>query len=124
MRKRVIAISGAVLLSIATGPAHAATDSGAALKSAVSAYSKAYLTGNGAAAYQLLSRNCRAKLPLSKLAALTEYAAELYGFVPIKTYRATIQGTTAQVTYTYAVAKINQTNQPWVYENGWRNNNC
>ena len=113
-----------LFLGAALAPAQAVTNSQADLKAAVVAYSKAYLTGDGAAAYALLSKACRAKMSLSRFAALTEYAADLYGYIPIATYRATIDGRKASVTYTYAVAKINQTNQPWVYENGWRNNNC
>jgi hypothetical protein len=102
-----------------------AADPSSDLKAAVHAYSKAYLTGDGASAYAMLTKRCRTKLALSEFAAASESAKSLYGNVPIKTLDVKVNGTKATATYTYAVATINQTDQPWVFESGaWHYDQC
>lgn len=95
------------------------------LKAAVNAYSKAFLTGDGAAAYALLSERCRSLTPLSDFAAITEQAKETYGPVKIDSLDVDVSGDSATATYTYAVPAINQTDEKWVLESGsWHNDDC
>lgn len=35
-----------------------------------------------------------------------------------------MRGDLARLTYTYAVSQINQSDEPWVDENGWKNDDC
>ena len=92
---------------------------------AVAAYSKAYLTGDGANAYALLSKKCQANMPLSEFAGLTEQAKTLYGNVKIKSVKVVVDGDQVTATYTYPVPAINQTDEPWVLEDGtWHNGEC
>jgi hypothetical protein len=73
-----------------------ATPANPALQAAVEAYSSDYLGGYGAGAF------------------------------PISSFTVdSINGTQATVSYTYAVATLDQSDQPWVLESGgWRYDNC
>jgi hypothetical protein len=45
--------------------------------------------------------------------------------VPMKTFKAEVDGDAATVTYTYSVAAIDQADQPWLLEAGtWRYDDC
>jgi hypothetical protein len=95
------------------------------LKTAITDYSTAYLTGDGATAYGLLSQRCQAVLPLSEFAGLTEQARDLYGDVKIESLNVEVDGNQATATYTYAVPSINQTDEPWLIEGTrWKNDDC
>jgi PBP1b-binding outer membrane lipoprotein LpoB len=95
------------------------------LKAAITDYSTAYLTGDGAAAYGLLSQRCQTVLPLSEFASLTEQARDLYGDVKIESVDVEVDGKQATATYTYAVPAINQTDEPWLIEGTrWKNDDC
>lgn len=107
----------------ATTPAPPSTEDN--LTVAITSYSKAYLTGDGATAYALLSKKCQNAMPLSEFAGLTEQAKSLYGNVRIKTVKVEVDGDHATATYSYPVPAINQTNEPWVLEDGtWHNGEC
>jgi len=98
----------------------------AALRAAVQAYSDAHLSGNGKAAYALLSARCQKMDTLEGFSALADQAKNLYGNpVPMTSFKAHIAGGMARVTYTYMIKAINQTDQPWTLESGgWRDDNC
>lgn len=101
-----------------------AADPADEVRSAVESYSAAYLSGDGATAYQLLSKKCQQSMPLSTFATLTEQAKDLYGEVPIESFDAEVKGDRASVSYSYAVKALTQTDESWVNEGGWKNNDC
>lgn len=70
----------------------AATNPSADLEAAVRNYSSAFLTGDGAAAYALMSERCQDATPLSDFAAITEQAADTYGEVAIKSLKVALVG--------------------------------
>ena len=97
-----------------------------ALRGAVQAYSDAYLSGNGKAAWSLLSARCQKMDTLAGFSSLVDQAKTLYGNpLPMTSFTAHIAGGMARVTYTYTVTAINQADQPWTLEaSGWRDDNC
>lgn len=100
-------------------------DHEADLKKAVTEYTHAFLTGDGATAYAMLSAKCRAATPLSEFAAITEQARDTYGDVKIDSLKVTVDGRKARATYTFPVPAINQTEELWVAEAGsWKNDDC
>lgn len=102
----------------------AAPNPSADLEAAVRNYSSAFLTGDGAAAYALLSERCQDATPLSDFAAITEQAADTYGEVAIKSLKVKVDGDKGTATYTYPVATLNQSEQSWVNEDGWKWDAC
>lgn len=96
------------------------------LRSAVKAYSDAYLTGDAKGAYALLSARCQKRMSAPEFRAIVAQARDLYGSaLPIKTYHADVQGDLARVSYTYDVSAINQDSEPWVLEDGaWHEDDC
>ncbi|UUW89383.1 hypothetical protein [Pimelobacter simplex] len=95
------------------------------LRNAVQAYSDAFLSGEPTASYDLLSARCRDRHSLSYWTGVITAASDRYGEpLPIKSYAEKVSGDMARVTYTYSVAEINQTDEPWVNENGWKNDDC
>jgi len=99
----------------------------AALRAAVQAYSDAYLSGNGKAAYALPSARCQKMDTLKEFSALVDQAKNLYeNPMPMTSFKAHIAGGMARVTYTYMItATNNQADQPWTLEaGGWRDDNC
>jgi hypothetical protein len=96
------------------------------LQAAVEAYSSDYLGGNGAGAFALLSSRCQLAIGSQQLDAEANAAEALYGALPISSFTVdSINGTQATVSYTYAVATLDQSDQPWVLESGgWRYDNC
>lgn len=102
-----------------------AEDQGPALKAAVQSYSDAFLTGDGDAAFALLSKRCQDRLGESTFKAAVGAAGVKYGdALAFKSYEADISGTMARVTYTYAKPEINQDAEPWVNESGWKQDDC
>lgn len=128
MTRRLAASALALLCSIPLAgvafPASAASEE-QALKRAVSAYSSAFLGGRGADAYGMLSGRCQASIGRARFLAIVDAAYDLYGPLPIKSLRVDVDGNRARATYSYAVARLNQRNEPWLKVSGrWRNNEC
>jgi len=117
-------MAGAVLCGCASS-SHAKTET-TALHSAVEDYSAAYLSGEGGAAWNLLSSRCKGRISKSEMRTMTTLAAKKYGAQPIMTLTIdSISGGMARVTYTYSQAAINQVKEPWVREGDqWREDDC
>lgn len=83
------------------------------------------LTGQGNAAFQLLSRRCQAIDP-SFLGQVNELANRITGGPqPFLTFTAYIHGDRARATYTFRTSALNQHRDPWVLEDGgWRWDGC
>lgn len=100
------------------------------LRASVQDYSDAYLTGDGDAAYALLSSRCQGEESKAEFTAIVEAAGELYGSaLPFKSFDATlhpaVDPTMASATYTYSISAIDQESEPWVREDGrWLNDDC
>lgn len=97
-----------------------------AIREAARAYSDAFLTGDADAAYELFSERCKARTDETEFASSVSVASGMYGDpLPFATFEADVSGDMARVTYTYADApEINQDSEPWVNENGWRQDDC
>ncbi|MCC6269495.1 MAG: hypothetical protein IT300_18210 [Dehalococcoidia bacterium] len=95
------------------------------LRSAVEAYSKAFLTGDGRA-YDMLTARCQQRVKRSEFELILAAAKKQYGTnLPIRSYDAKVSGDLARVSYTFDVAEINQTMEPWARENGsWKEDDC
>ncbi|MFJ9314816.1 hypothetical protein ACIRN4_11535 [Pimelobacter simplex] len=107
-----------------TQPSPNATDA-VGLRAAVQAYSDAFLTGDAARSYALLSARCRDRHARSEWDDILAAARQSFGeALPLKSYEEEVSGHLARVTYTYAVSQINQSDEPWVDENGWKNDDC
>lgn len=106
--------------------ASASTSGGDDIRKQVVAYSDAFLTGDSAAAYPLLSQRCRKRMSKEEFADLVSQAAKQYGSpLSLRTFKAEVNGDQARVTYTYAVSDINQDREPWVREGGsWHEDDC
>lgn len=119
---------GAVLLALTLAACGSGGTSGEkpALRRAVQNYSDAYLTGDANTAYALLSKRCQARTTEADFAALVSQAKGLYGTaLPMKTFKVDLNDAQARVTYTYEMAAINQTDEPWVKESGdWHQDDC
>jgi hypothetical protein len=119
---------GATSATSAATPTAAETnlDESGALKKAVTAYSVAFLSGDGSGAFALLSSRCKARLSEDEMRSETEQAKNTYGQLPIKTYALdNLSGDLARVSYTYSAPDINQTKEPWVREGGrWLEDDC
>lgn len=110
----------------ATASTSPSEDQAAAVEKAYRTYVQAFLTGDGATAYQLLSDRCREKEPLSQFAAISESAAEIYGKVDYTINSVHVDGDTATVDATYPVEALNQGGgSGWVLEDGqWHTDKC
>jgi hypothetical protein len=113
-------------ITASPAPSASADDSATALRTAVQAYSDAYLTGKSSTAYALLSARCRKRMSNSAFSALTSAAETMYGSaLPIRSFDADVSGDLARVTYTYDLKAINQDAEPWVREDGkWKEDDC
>lgn len=112
--------------SATSAKAPSTVDETSALRTTVQAYSDAYLTGKGEAAYALLSKRCQERMDRNQFVALVGQAKQMYGSaLPIQTFKAEVSGDLARVTYTYSVSAINQDAEPWVRESGhWHEDDC
>jgi hypothetical protein len=101
-------------------------DNDAELRAAVQAYSDGFLTGQPVEAYELFSARCKERLSLSYFTGLVIAAKGAYGSaLPIQSFDAEISGDLARVTYTYDVSALDQTAEPWSFEDGqWRQDDC
>jgi hypothetical protein len=140
IRRALIVILSCVTLaagSATAAPAIRARDQAASLHTSrgtapsaqlrvdVHAYSKAFLGGHARKAYAMLSQRCRNEISFSNFAEVVEAAYDIYGPLRIQSYRATINGRHARVTYRYAVHRLDQDREPWVRRgDSWRNNEC
>jgi hypothetical protein len=106
-------------------PAVAGADR-ASLEAAVRAYSAAYLGGDGAKAYDLLSARCQQRHDRDEMESLAAAAKTRYGQQAVKTLTVDQLGAgLARVSYTFGAAEIDQTSEPWVFERGgWREDDC
>jgi hypothetical protein len=97
-----------------------------ALEAQVRAYSAAFLGGDGAAAYELLSKRCQERNARTAFVNTVALAAQQYGPQDIKTLVVDqASGDLARVTYTYDTAALDQRGEPWVREGGqWREDDC
>jgi hypothetical protein len=94
-------------------------------RSAVYAYSKAYLSGQGGTAYDLLSTRCKERMTRQAFISLTKMAKAQYGPHAITSYTEKVNDDLARVTYAYTDESLNQTGEPWVEEAGkWKQDDC
>lgn len=107
-------------------PSESAEAPEAALEASYRTYIKAFLTGDGAAAYELLSERCKAEMPLSEFAEVTETAADLYGLVDYTIESVEVDGKRGTLDATYPVEALNQGGgSVWVLEGDeWRSDKC
>lgn len=114
------------ITGVGTPSPSATPDAAAPLRRAVTAYSAAFLGGDGDAAYRLLSERCKARTSREAMGSMTASAKKTYGEQPIKTLTVdSLAGDLARVTYTYSVPALNQTKEPWVREAGqWHEDDC
>jgi len=97
----------------------------ASLEAAVRAYSAAFLGGDGAGAWALLSSRCQQKMAEIDYKATVAAAAVKYGSAALQSVTATVNGTQGSATYTYSDPTIDQHDQPWTFESGgWRWDAC
>lgn len=112
----------------ATAPASPApepADSGAELKAAVKSYSDAFLTGDDATAFGLLSKRCQKRTDKKEFETVVAAANLTYGTaLPFTAYKADVSEGMARVTYAYSKPEINQDSEPWVNEGGWKQDDC
>lgn len=111
-------------MRVPTSPTPAAEN--AELRAAVTTYSDAFLSGDSATAYAILSERCKARTDEVAFASIVKSAAATYGApLPFATYDAEVNGSQARVSYTYAVPAINQSQEPWAYEESkWHQDDC
>ena len=97
-----------------------------ALEAAYRRYIKAFLTGDGATVYELLSQRCRDATPLSEVAELSETAADLYGLVDYEIKSVKVSGKRGTLDAEYPVEALNQGGgTEWILEGGkWRSDKC
>ncbi|MGH9060072.1 MAG: hypothetical protein ACRDZY_11250 [Acidimicrobiales bacterium] len=123
-----VSACGSTAAPLSTGPPSSAapTSGDQTLKAAVEAYSNDYLGGKGSAAFSFLSQRCQQSVGEAQLSALASAARSLYGVVPLSSFTVVSDdGSKAVVSYTYPTAKLNQSNQPWISENGeWKDDGC
>ena len=126
MRRAALAVLAVGLAACGSTAAPAATASDQQLKDAVTTYSNAYLGGDGASAFNLLSSRCQLSIGMQQISAQATAAHSVYGVLPISTINVDSEsGSRATVSYTYAVTTLNQSHQPWVLQGGsWRYDNC
>ncbi len=112
----------------ATGASSAASETPEAeVEAAYRTYTDAFLTGDGATAYGLLSERCRKLYPLSDFAAAAEAAKEMYGPVKYDLRGVTIDDSgRAKVDAKFPVAGLDQGGgSEWIREDGgWRTDKC
>lgn len=96
------------------------------LETAYRTYVDAFLTGDGATAYGLLSERCQGEMPLSEFAATVEAAGEAYGQMDYTIESIDIDGDKAKVNATYPVEALNQGGgSEWALQDGqWRMDRC
>ena len=96
------------------------------LRADVRKYSGAFLSGDAASAWRMLSERCRDRQNRSEFNQLVSAGAAMYGDARITTLQVdTKHGSLARVSYDYDQPEINQDHEPWAVERGsWRNDDC
>lgn len=96
------------------------------LEPAVRAYVAAFIGGDEATAFALLSDRCQKKVGENSFVLVVTQAHEQYGSATIVSYRDDVTGSTATATYDMSDPALNRSGpQPWVLENGaWRMDRC
>lgn len=103
----------------------ATPDPKVALKKAVQGYSDKFLDGDIAAYDDYFSKGCKAKVERNYFLGILMTADQFGGRQPIKTFDATITGTSADVSYTFPNATINQSHETWILEGSdWKTTDC
>lgn len=97
----------------------------AALKQAVTDYTAAFFT-DAEATWNLLSEECKAKLPLPGFQSMIDKAKVQYpSGAEIEAMTVAIDGDKASATYSLNVSELSQESQSWVKEGGeWKYNGC
>lgn len=85
-----------------------------AVRSAVRAYSAAFLGGHAKEAWLMRTPAAQSGGSYAEFALVVETAKTIYADVEMTSLEVTVTGDTASATYTYDIAEINQTNQAWV----------
>lgn len=128
-RRALVACAMVLLCSVSLAgvsePAVAASQQ-KVLKRTVKTYSNKFLDGRGAAAYEMLTKRCKATIDRKQFISASNLAKELYGGpMAFESFSATIKGRTARATYTYAASSLDQRREPWRKVSGsWRMNEC
>ena len=96
------------------------------LEPAVRAYVAAFIGGDGATAFALLSDRCQKKEGENSFVLVARMAHEQYGSATIVSYHDAVSGSTATATYEMSDPALNRSGpQPWEFENGaWRMDRC
>ncbi|MGH9243068.1 MAG: hypothetical protein ACRD29_01875 [Acidimicrobiales bacterium] len=74
----------------------------------------------------MLSQRCRNRIAHDDFVTLVAQAQAAYGDARLQTFAVDqLSDGLARVTYTYDQVAINQTSEPWVFEDGaWREDDC
>jgi hypothetical protein len=95
------------------------------LVGAVIAYSSAYLAGEGSRAFAILSHRCQLKVGLARMRTLSTAAKATYGPMPPLEVNAKAKSPkSALMTYTFRAAALDKSKQPWIYQGGWKQDQC
>lgn len=97
-----------------------------ALKAAVYRYTSTLLGGSPDAAFAMLSKRCQVDIGRQTYVQEAKAGAALYKGLTLTSYSVDqFAPPVARVTYGTQASALDQTNQPWRYENGaWRWDNC
>ncbi len=105
--------------------ATSATTSAPKLEPAVRAYTAAFLGGDDAAAYALLTARCQGEITAVAFERIVDEAHAEYGTARITSYTDRVDGASATATYELSDSSLNQTAERWVLEDGaWHNDDC
>ena len=107
----------------------AAVDPADAVREAYDAFSKAFLSGDGAKAWDFLSKRCQDTTTKAEIVHSAEQATAQFGNLRIKTFKAEVEGAVAKVTFTYenlpTTNQADQTAVRWIKEDGsWKGDEC
>ena len=89
-----------------------------AVKSAVRAYSAAFLGGHAKQAWLMRTPAAQARESYAEFAAAVSGAKAIYGDAKMTSLVVTVTGAKVLVTYTYDISEIDQTDQVWLKEGG------
>ncbi len=97
----------------------------AKIHEAAQTYSDAFLSGDSAAAFDLLSTRCQDELRMDFGTLVLEAETKYGDGLPITSFEAEVSGDSAQATYTFSKSKLNRDDEPWVFENDrWKQDDC
>lgn len=118
---RLVAVVGVLAVGCGGGP-----PGEGALIDAVHGYSDAFLGGDGPTAFGLLSARCQERIGEKRMTAIVDAAAIAWGDASMGPVTVDELGETrALVSYEYDMGGLDQTEEPWVVEDGgWRQDDC